>query len=152
MQSNESISLRPIQTAPPRRERANENGIIVSLTEAIRAAGLESGGSFRFVPGAVEDLEMLPALGSDESVDGRSHPYRRNIRREGTHQSTLRLVIPQQAFATLLDPDSIDWADPPLLNVWAGDQLLAFEVADKRSVDVDRDAIDRTATERSEDL
>ena len=37
--------------------------------------------------------------------------------------------------------ETIDWEDRPEVNVWAGDRLLAFEMADpeERTVEVDRD-------------
>lgn len=55
---------------------------------------------------------------------------------------TLRLVIPREALAELTDPEDIDWEDPPEVNVWAGDRLLAFELAEpeERTVSIDPDA------------
>jgi hypothetical protein len=124
-----------------RRDKAGESTVVVSITEAIRAAGLEDGGSFRFVPNSIEEIGMLAAIGSEETVDGRSERYARNIRHEGTGGGTLRLVIPHDALSQLIDPESIDWEDPPEVNVWAGDRLLAFEMADpeERTVHIDRD-------------
>ena len=114
---------------------------IVSISEAIAAVGFEDGGSFRFDPGSVDEIGMLVAIGSEETVDGRSERYARNIREEGRYGETLRLVIPHEALSELLDPETIDWEDPPEVNVWAGDRLLAFEMADpeERTVEVDRD-------------
>lgn len=146
-EANEPTDVTEIQTARLRRESSDGRTVIVSITEAIRAAGLEDGGSFRFDPGAVETLGMLPAVGSRTSVDGRGEPLARNIRREGNQQSTLRLVIPRQALAALLDPDEIDWEDPPQMNVWAGDRLLAFEMPEKRSMRVNRDGYRRSTHE-----
>jgi hypothetical protein len=140
MSKNEA-DIREVQTARLRRDKAGESTVVVSVTVAIRAAGLEDGGSFRFVPSSVEEVGMLAAIGSEETVDGRSEPYARNIRHEGTGGGTLRLVIPPDALSQLTDPESIDWEDPPEVNVWAGDRLLAFEMADpeERTVHIDRD-------------
>jgi hypothetical protein len=142
MSANESTDVREVQTARLRRDKASENTVIVSATKAIRATGLEDGGSFRFDPSSVEEIGMLAAIGSEETVDGRSARYARNIRHEGQDGGTLRLVIPHEALAELLDPESIDWEDPPEVNVWAGDRLLAFELADpeERTVAIDREA------------
>jgi hypothetical protein len=140
--SKTEADIREVQTARLRRDKAGESTVVVSATEAIRAAGLEDGGSFRFVPSSIEEIGMLAAIGSEETVDGRSEPYARNIRHEGTGGGTLRLVIPPDALSQLIDPENIDWEDPPEVNVWAGDRLLAFEMADpeERTVHIDRDA------------
>jgi hypothetical protein len=142
MTASENANIREVQTATLRRQNPERGTVIVSIPEAIATAGLEDGGSFRFDPSSVEEIGMLAAIGSEESVDGRSERYARNIREEGRYGETLRLVIPHEALAELLDPDSIDWEDPPEVNVWAGDRLLAFELADpeERTVHIDRDA------------
>ena len=136
------VDIREVQTASLRRDKASEGTIIISATEAIRAAGLEDGGSFRFDPHTVEEIGMLAALGSEQQADGRSDPFARNIRHEGAQGKTLRLVIPREALSQLIDPGSIDWENPPELNVWVGDRLLAFELANpgKQTVHIDRDA------------
>ena len=152
MPESEDINIREVQTVPLRRQRVGQKTVIVSISEAIRAAGLEDGGSFRFDPSSVEEVGMLAAIGSEETVDGRSERYARNIRREGAYD-TLRLVIPREALSQLLDPESIDWQDPPEVNVWAGDRLLAFEMADpqERTVHLDREAAGGQGQEDAED-
>ena len=134
------VDVRKVQTVPLRRTGAEENTVIVSITKAIRAAGLENGGSFRFMPRAVEELGMLPALGEEQEVDGRSEKLARNIYREGAGE-TFRLIIPPSALRKIIDPETINWEDPPEVDVWAGDRLLAFEMADpeKRTVEIDRE-------------
>ncbi|RJT07516.1 hypothetical protein [Halococcus sp. IIIV-5B] len=140
MTDNEDVEITEVQTVALRRQRADRGTVIVSIPEAIQAAGLEDGGSFRFDPGSVEEIGMLAAVGGEESVDGRSEPLARNIRKEGRDGETLRLVIPQKALSELVDPESIDWEDPPEVNVWAGERLLAFEIADtaERTINFDR--------------
>ena len=138
---SEDINVREVQTATLRRQRADRGTVLVSIPEAIAAAGLEDGGSFRFDPSSVEETGMLVAIGSEEAVDGRSERFARTIREDGRYGETLRVVIPHEALSQLVDPESIDWEDPPEVNVWAGDRLLAFEMADpeERTVEVDRD-------------
>ena len=97
----------------------------------MRAAGLKDGELFRFVPNLVDEIGMLAALGSEETVDGRSERFARNIRHEGAQGGTLRLVIPPDALPELIDIESIDWENPPEVNAWAGDYLLAFDLADR---------------------
>jgi hypothetical protein len=142
MPEGTNADIREVQTASLRREKSDENTIIVSATKAIRAAGLEDGGSFRFAPGSVEEIGLLAAIGSEDPADPYNDRFTRNVRHEGHGGGTLRLVIPREALAELLDPDSIDWEDPPKVNVWAGDRLLAFELAEpeERTVAIDRDA------------
>ena len=142
MSRNESTDIREVQTARLRRDKASENTVIVSATKAIRAAGLEDGGSFRFAPGSVDDIGMLAAIGSEETGDGRSDRFTRNIRHEGQMGERCGWSSPHGALSQLVDPDSIDWEDPPEVNVWAGDRLLAFELAEpeERTVAIDREA------------
>ena len=134
------VDVRKVQTVPLRRTGTEESTVIVSVTEAIRAAGLEDGGSFRFMPGAVEELGMLPALGEEHEVDGRSEDLTRNIYREGAGESTFRLIIPPSALREIVDPENIDWKNPPEVDVWVGDRMLAFELAEpeERTVHIDR--------------
>lgn len=128
--------IREIETVPLRRDTRS---VVVRVTEAIRAAGLEQGGSFRFDPHAVEELGMLPAIGSTSAADGRSEPLTRSIQHKGDGTS-LSLAIPQPALEALgIDPETIDWENPPKLTVYAGDQLLAFERPEQRTLPIDRD-------------
>ena len=138
--NSEEADVREVETVPLRRGKSDENTVIVSITDAIRAAGLADGGSFRFMPGSVTEIGMLAALGSEEQVDGRSERFTRNIRSEGGSGYTRRLVVPRDALAELIDPDSIDWDDPPEVTVYAGDRLLAFELTNReeRSIPVER--------------
>lgn len=48
------------------------------------------------------------------------------------------LGIAPEALKELLDPETIDWEDPPEVNVWAGDRMLAFELAEReeRTVEI----------------
>lgn len=137
---SEEADVREVETVPLRREKSDEQSVVVSITDAIRAAGLADGGSFRFVPGSVAEIGMLAALGSEEQVDGRREQFSRNIRSEGGSGYTRRLVVPRDALAELIDPDSISWDDPPEVTVYAGDRLLAFEIANReeRSIPVER--------------
>lgn len=137
----DEADVREVETVPLRREKSDEQSIVVSITAAIRSAGLEDGGSFRFMPGSVAEIGMLAALGSEERVDGRRERFTRNIRHEGNGSYTRRLVIPHDALGELIDPDSIDWDNPPEVRVYAGDRLLAFEAANReeRTIQVDRD-------------
>ena len=141
--SDDEVSIDEIQTVTV-RERQSQHGrlIVVSLTPAIKAAGLEAGGSFRFQPGAIDEIEMLPALGFGPDEDISDGPLTRKILAEGTGGQTLRLHIPEEALEAIPgfpEIDAIDWDDPPELTVWAGDRMLAFELAESRSVTIDRD-------------
>jgi len=136
----EDVDIREVGTAPLRRQGTDEHwSVIVSITEAIREAGLEGGGSFRFDPAAVDELGLVPAIGSEETVDGRREPLARNVKHEGADGSTLRLVLPGDVLDALgIDVEEIDWEDPPEVTVWAGDQLLAFEPSSEQTLAVER--------------
>jgi hypothetical protein len=139
---DEDVDIREVQTAKVRRQGTDENwSAIVSITEAIRQAGLEDGGSFRFDPAAIEEIGMVPALGSDETVDGRTQPLTRNIKREGKRESpSLRLVLPDEVLEALgITDDEIGGDDPVEVTVWAGENLLGFERSEERTVAIDRE-------------
>lgn len=135
----DDVDIREVETAKLRRQGTEEHwSVIVSITEAVRQAGLEDGGSFRFDPGAADELGLVPAIGSEKTVDGRREPLTRNIKHEGAGGNTLRLVLPDEVLEALgIDPDEIDWDDPPEVTVWAGDRLLAFERAGEQTVQLD---------------
>lgn len=141
---SDDVDIHEVETAKLRQQGTDEHwSVIVSITEAIRQAGLEDGGSFRFDPGAADELGMVPAIGSEETVDGRSEPLTRNVKQEGAGGNTLRLVLPDDVLAALgIDPDEIDWNDPPEVTVWAGDRLLAFERAGEQTVQLDLEDAD----------
>ena len=143
---SKDATVRKVQTTRLRQQSSATEAVIVTISEAIRAAGLEDGGSFLFDPSSVEEIGMLAAIGSEETVDGRSERYARNIRNEGRGQ-TRSLVISADALEELLDPESIDWENPPELNVWVGDRMLAFELAgtEERTVNIDHEAADEDA-------
>jgi hypothetical protein len=46
------------------------------------------------MPEAIEELGMLPALGEEQEIDGRSEKLARNIYQEGASENTFRLIIP----------------------------------------------------------
>lgn len=140
MTDDNDVEVREVQTAKVRREGTDKKSAIVSITKAIRAAGLEDGGSFRFDPRAIEELGMVPALGSPETADGRSESLTRNVREEGTGGKTLRLVLPEDVLEALdISDDEVGGDEPAEVSVWAGDQLVAFERSEERTVEVDRD-------------
>jgi hypothetical protein len=134
----DDVDIQQVQTAKLRRQGTDEHwSAIVSITEAVREAGLEDGGSFRFDPSAADELGMVPAIGSEETVDGRTQPLTRNIKQEGAGGNTLRLVLPDEVLEALdIDADAIDWEDPPEVSVWTGDRLLAFESTGEQTVQV----------------
>lgn len=135
MSEDEDVDIRPVQSA---QLRQSHGSVVVSITPAVRVAGLEGGGSFRFDPHTVDELGMLAAIGSEVEVDGRGDPLARNIRQEGTGGKTLVLTIPGEALEALLGDREIDWSNPPELNVWAGEKLLAFDLPEERTVSIDR--------------
>lgn len=141
--------IRKVQKATLRHNEVSESTVI-SITEAIRVAGLENGGSFHFDPNSIEENGMLTAIGSKENVDGRSERYARNIRHEGEEGGTLGLVIPHELLEKLIEPKSIESEEPSEVAVWAGDRLLAFEMgkAEERTVHIDCDDIREEDRER----
>lgn len=139
---SEDVDIREVEIVPIRRQGTEEHwSAMVAITQSIREAGLEDGGSFQFDPDAADELGMVPAFGSEETVDGRRNPLTRNVK-HGSGETALRLVIPKDVLEALgIDPDEIDWDDPPEVTVWAGDQLLAFERAGEQILSFDREGV-----------
>lgn len=132
----EDVDIREVQIAPL---RFDNNSVVIRASAAIEAAGLADGGSLRFDPAAVDELGLLPALGSPTSADGRREPLTRSIQHKGAGQ-TLSVAIPPAALEALgIDADDVDWDNPPELTVWAGPQLIALERPEQRTISVDRD-------------
>ena len=134
MTEDETVDIREVQTV---KLRHSKRSIVVRITDAIKAAGVEDG-SFRFDPYAVEEIGMVPAIAMEERIDGRTDPLTCSIHHEGAG-NTMSVSLPSDVLEALgIDSDEINWDNPPELNVWAGDQLLAFERPDERTVQVDR--------------
>jgi hypothetical protein len=132
---NESTDIQEIQTIPLRWDNGST---VLRMTEALEAAGLDAGGSLRFDPSAVDDLGMLPAIGSSSHIDGRRDPLASSIQAKGSG-NTLSVAIPSDGLRALgIDPDGIDWEQPPRLTVWAGEQLIALERPPQRQISVDQ--------------
>ena len=148
MSQDTGAPIREIQTATLRYYESNQT-ITFSATKAIRAAGLEDGGSFRYVPEMKDEFGMLPALGSPEEADGRSDPLTSRIQHRGTDGKTKALNVPRACLEVLIEDmpdinsaDDIDWkADPPEISIWAGPELLALGIPEERRMSVDRDAL-----------
>lgn len=135
---DENVEISEVQTGTLRKLNRS---MIVRATKAIRATGVEEG-AFEFYPESVEELGMLVAMKSDEAIDARSDPLVRTVHREGEGGKTLGISFPREGLQALeIDPDTIDWDDPPEFSIWAGDGVLGFELAAKqhRSVAIGRD-------------
>ena len=73
----------------------------------------------------------------------------------GYESGTLRLVIPREALEAIpgfSDVDAVDSEDPPELTLWAGDRMLAFELAERCSVTVNRGTVANTDANGAENI
>lgn len=126
-----------VQAVPVRRH-ADKTGrwvAQVTITEAVEKAGLEAGNSLRYIPGEVENLGLVPALGFP-SGDGRTDDLARKITRAGNERgAAYRVVIPPEVLETLaIEDEEIGGDDPVKLTVYAGDGTIAFEPFDGRTL------------------
>ncbi|HET7322756.1 MAG TPA: helix-hairpin-helix domain-containing protein, partial [Halococcus sp.] len=133
-QSDENVPIRHIQTV---RIGCDERGRIrLQLTEAIRAAGLGGGDAmFRYIPEEAENLGVVPALGMEESItsprDGRTY----SVDSAGGRN---RLEIPEDVLTALdIDIDAVKAGNGPLLDVFAGDRMIAFDKSSAIAVSAD---------------
>ena len=129
---DENVPIRHVQTVPIRYEdRGDGKGRYqVGITPAIRAAGLDVDGMFRFIPEEADELGVVPALGSEEG-DGHLRDNRTySVSYTGSKENkALRLTIPEAALEALdiePDPEVAKAGELPLLDVYAGDHMIAF--------------------------
>jgi hypothetical protein len=129
---SEDVPVSHVQTVPIRYEdRGDGKGRYhVGITPAIRAAGLDSDGMFRFIPEEADELGVVPALGSEEGEghvrDNRTYSVSYTGSKE---DKALRLTVPDDALAALgiePDPEAAQAGELPLLDVYAGDRMIAF--------------------------
>ena len=122
---NENVPIRHIQTV---RIGCDERGRIrLQLTEAIRAAGLGDSDDvmFRYVPEEVDNLGVVPALGMEESVTSPRDSRTYSVDNAGGRN---RLEISEDVLTALdIDIDAVKAGDGPLLDVFAGDRMIAFD-------------------------
>lgn len=140
---DENVPIRHVQTVPIRYEdRGDGKGLYhVGITPSIHAAGLDADGMFRFIPEEVDELGVVPALGSDEG-DGHIRDSRTySVRYTGSKEDkALRLTIPEAALEALdiePDPEAAQAGELPLLDVYAGDRLIAFDKSSAVSLSPD---------------
>ena len=126
-------AIRHVQTAPIREDT---NGTYrVTITAAIRAAGLGGGALFRYSPEEVDNLGVVPALGSNGGAGSVRDQRTYTVEGGGETGGALRLTIPETALDALgIDIEAIpgpgtDDEMPPLVDVFAGDRMIAFDAS-----------------------
>jgi len=135
----EDVPVRHVQTAKI-RYRPDTDQYRVSLTGAIRAAGLGANAMFRYLPEEVDELGLVPALGAEEGElpnDERTY----SVVGTGPDMGTLRLQIPETVLAALgidTDPEAAQAGELPLLDVYAGDRMIAFDKSSARAIPADQ--------------
>jgi hypothetical protein len=132
---NENVPIRHIQTV---RIGCDERGRIrLQLTEAIRAAGLGDSDDvmFRYVPEEVDNLGVVPALGMEESVTSPRDSRTYSVDNAGGRN---RLEISEDVLTALdIDIDAVKAGNGPLLDVFAGDRMIAFDKSNAIAVPID---------------
>jgi hypothetical protein len=113
---------------------------VITATEAIRAAGLDGDSMFRYVPEEVDNLGVVPALGSEggEGYVRDSRTY--SVRDNGNKYASYRLTIPEAVLEALEidpDPEAAKNNELPMLDVFAGDRMIAFGKSNAIAVPVD---------------
>ena len=127
-QGSENVPIRHIQTVHIRYDE-HTGKYRLTLTPAIRAAGLDANAMFRYLPEEVDELGLVPALGVEDGItsprDGRTY----SVVAEGKGD-VFRLQIPETALEALgiePDPETAKEGNLPMLDVFAGDRMIAFD-------------------------
>jgi hypothetical protein len=148
----EDVPVRHVQTAKI-RYRPDTDQYRVSLTDAIRAAGLGADAMFRYLPEEVDELGLVPALGADDGKlpnDDRTY----SVVGTGPTGETLRLQMPEDALDALgidTDPETAQAGELPLLDVYAGDRMIAFDKSSARAIPADQLPADCDVNDKSEE-
>ncbi|AXR79910.1 hypothetical protein [Natrarchaeobaculum sulfurireducens] len=133
----EQAEIKRVETVTVRRHYdSNDNWIPeMTITESVRKAGLSPGDSIRYIPGELEELGLVPALGFPKG-DGRVDRFARKITRAGNERGdAYRANIPMHVLEAMgIEEHEIGGDDPVKLTVYAGDRLLAFEPFDGREI------------------
>ena len=118
---SEPLPIRHVQTVRVRERGKNERR--VTITEAVRAAGLDGGATFQFKPFEYDELGVIPALGSPA---GESAPKDRNTRKATTDgHVSIQIALPKQVIEVLEDATG-NTDDPIFVDVFAGERMVAI--------------------------
>lgn len=134
---DENVPIRHVQTARVRYD--DQTGQFkLTLTPAIRAAGLDQNAMFRFIPEEVDNLGLVPALGSKSGTGNLRDERTYSVSPAGAAGEVLRLQIPEDALDALgIDTDAAKEDEAPLLDVFAGDRMIAFDKSNAIAIPVE---------------
>lgn len=129
----QAMPIQHVQTVEV-RERTDNDGYRATVTEAVRAAGLEEGSSFQFQPYEIDELGLIPALGAGPNENAPKDRHTRIATGDGG--SSLRLAMPGEVIEALEqhterehEPDDDD-EFRLLVDVFAGERMIAFAPAE----------------------
>lgn len=135
----EALPIRHVQTVEV-RERSDSDGYRATVTEAVRAAGLEEGASFQYQPYEIDELGLIPALGA--SADENAPKDRHTRIATGDGGTSIRLTIPSEIVESLQQhaerehqPDDDEFR--LLVDVFAGDRMIAFAPAESIEIPIE---------------
>ena len=134
-----ALPIRHVQTVEV-SERTDSDGYRATVTEAVRAAGLEEGASFQFQPYEIEELGLIPALGAAPDEDAPKDRHTRIATGDGG--TSMRLAMPAEVVETLEqhterehEPDDDEFR--LLVDVFAGERMIAFAPAEAIEIPIE---------------
>jgi predicted flap endonuclease-1-like 5' DNA nuclease len=135
-QDQEPLPIQYVQTVELLQE-AHSGQYRATVTEAVRAAGLNEGATFQFKPYEIEELGVLPALGASADENAPRDRYTRTATTDG--KASIRLTLPTEVVEALESQAGRehDSEHPLLLDVFAGERLLAFAPAEGIDVPIE---------------
>ena len=135
-QDQEPLPIQHVQTVEL-SQNADTGQYRATATEAVRAAGLGEGATFQFKPYEIEELGMIPALGASADEDAPRDRYTRTATTDG--KASIRLTLPNEVVEELESEagEEHDSEHPLLLDVFAGDRVLALAPAEGIDVPIE---------------
>jgi len=97
-QDQEPLPIQHVQTVELLQE-AHSGQYRATVTEAVRAAGLNEGATFQFKPYEIEELGVLPALGASADENAPRDRYTRTATTDG--KASIRLTLPTEVVEAL---------------------------------------------------
>jgi hypothetical protein len=130
----EPLPIRHVQTVEIRYNE-ERNDFRITVSAAVKAAGLGKGATFQFKPHEIEELGVIPALGAAADEDAPRDQNTRTV--VGRTEGWLELALPRSVVDSLAESLGIEVDEGgnlseqlPLVDIFAGDRMIALAPAE----------------------
>jgi hypothetical protein len=127
-QDQEPLPIQHVQTVEV-RQKTGTNEYRATITEAVKAAGLDEGATFQFKPHEIEELGVIPALGAAADEDAPRDRYTRTATTDG--KASIRIALPEEVVEALESYTEHEHNEEHslVIDVFAGERMIALAPA-----------------------